>query len=240
MPWYRSRDELGPSRFTKALADYRNPRSVGSRLRARRLAHFTPLVDAVFHEKGSVRVLDVGGTPTYWRLVSPAYLASRRVEITLANLPGTLQNEDAKSFRIIEGDACDLAMLPDRTFDVVHSNSVVEHVGDWNRMRAFAREVRRLAPMYFVQTPNFWFPIEPHFMCPFFHWLPEPIRMRLILLTRLGHHPRAETIEHAIEAVQSARLLTRSMMASLFPDARIVTERIAMLPKSLMAIRSSA
>jgi hypothetical protein len=227
MPWYRSRDDLGPSRFTKALADYRNPRSVGSRLRARRLAYFTPLVDTVFREKGSVRVLDVGGTPTYWRLVSPEYLAARRVEITLVNLPGTLQRDDITPFRVVEGDVCDLVMFGDRAFDLVHSNSVVEHVGDWSRMKAFAHEVRRLAPMYFVQTPNFWFPIEPHFMCPFFHWLPEPIRVRMILLTRLGHHRRAKTVEDAVSAIQSARLLTRRMMASLFPDAAIVTERVA-------------
>jgi Methyltransferase domain len=227
-----------PSRFTKALADYRNPRSVGSRLRARRLAHFTPLVDTVFREKGSVRILDIGGTPTYWRLVSPEYLATRRAEITLVNLAGVLHGADLGGFRVVEGDACDLVMFTDGAFDLVHSNSVVEHVGDWPRMQAFAREVRRLAPRYFVQTPNFWFPIEPHFLFPFFHWLPEPVRVRLILRTRLGHHGRAETFADAVSAIQSARLLDRRMMATLFPDATIVTERVAMLPKSLMAIRS--
>jgi hypothetical protein len=105
-------------------------------------------------------------------------------------------------------------------------------------MRAFAREVRRLAPRYFVQTPNFWFPIEPHFMCPFFHWLPVPARVRLLLLTGLGHYRRAETVESALAAVQGIRLLSRRTMSSLFPDAAIVTERVALLPKSLMAIRS--
>lgn len=201
------------------------------------MAHLLPLLDAAFHEKGSVRVLDMGGTTTYWRLLSPEYLSSRSIEITLLNLPGEVRGRVAPPFHLVEGDGCDLAMFGDNAFDLVHSNSVVEHVGDWERMKAFAREVRRLAPKHFVQTPNFWFPIEPHFMCPFFHWLPEPARARLLLLTGLGHYPRAGTVEEAITAVQGARLLNRPMMASLFPDARIVTERLALLPKSLMAIR---
>lgn len=219
------------SRFTNALVNYGNPRSVGSRLRVRRLAYLMPLMETIFREKGAVRILDVGGTVQYWSLVAPDYLTARRAEITLVNLPGALHDAAVPPFRVAEGDGCDLAMFADHAFDLVHSNSVVEHVGDWSRMKAFAHEVRRLAPTYFVQTPNFWFPIEPHFICPFIHWLPEPVRVRLLLLTR-------ETVDEAVAAVQNARLLNRTMMASLFPDAEIVTERLALLPKSLIAIRS--
>ena len=220
------------------LTDYGNPRSVGSRLRARRLAHLLPLVEAIFREQGAVRILDMGGTTTYWLLLSPDYLASRHVEITLVNLPGECHDAVVSPFRLIEGDGCSLPTLSDNSFDLVHSNSVVEHVGYWARMKAFAGEIKRLAPRYFVQTPNFWFPIEPHFMCPFFHWLPEPIRVRLLMLTGLGHYRRAESVDSAVSAVQGARLLDKRMMASLFPEAAIVTERVALLPKSLMAIRS--
>lgn len=224
--------------LTRALTDYGNPRSVGSRLRARRFAHLLPLIESAFREKGSVRIVDLGGTPTYWRLLSPDYLASRHVEITLINLPGELEGSAVHPFRTLAGDACDISNFADQTFDIAHSNSVVEHVGDWARMKDFAKETRRLAPRYFVQTPNFWFPIEPHFMCPLYHWLPEPVRARILTMTGLGHYPRAASWDAAISAVQGARLLSRRMMATLFPDANIVTERVALLPKSLMAIRS--
>jgi hypothetical protein len=98
-------------------------------LRVRRLAQLLPLLDAVFREKGNVRVLDVGGTTTYWRLVSTDYLVSRRMEVTLVNLPGELHDRVAPPFRIVEGDGCDLSMFAYNSFDLVHSNSVVEHVG---------------------------------------------------------------------------------------------------------------
>ena len=104
----------------------------------------------------------------------------------------------------------------------------------------FASEVRRLAPKYFVQTPNFWFPMEPHFMTPFFHWLPEPTRAALIRNVALGSWPKAPTVEESFAWVQSARLLDRKMVACLFPDAELAVERVLGLPKSLMAIRQQA
>jgi hypothetical protein len=131
-------------------------------------------------------------------------------------------------------------MFGDNAFDMVHSNSVLEHVGDWPRMMLFAQEVRRLAPCYFVQTPNFWFPVEPHFMCPFFHWMPEMTRARLLTRVSLGNHPRASDIGAALRSVQSARLLNRAAFGFLFPDARIITERFCLLPKSLIACRDAA
>ena len=67
------------------------------------------------------------------------------------------------------GDACDLAGYPDRSVDLVHSNSVIEHVGGWPRMAAMAGELMRVARAGWVQTPAWEFPIEPHFHAPLVH-----------------------------------------------------------------------
>jgi len=226
-------------RLARRVSDYGNRQSIGFRLRARRIRRFLTLLDDMQPGAKAIRILDIGGTRTYWRVVPEDLLAENRLSITIVNLPGELGDPEDSVFRFVAGDGCNLTKLDDNSFDVVHSNSVLEHVGDWSRMKAFAHEVRRLAPRYFVQTPNFWFPLEPHFMFPLFHWLPEPVRARMLLSTGLGHYPRATSIDGAVTAVQSARLVNRRMMSSLFPDAAILTERVALLPKSLMAIRTA-
>jgi hypothetical protein len=183
-----------------------------------------------------VRILDVGGVREYWNIIPAGFLHEHRVEVTLVN-PGRDGRGHEEGFRFVEGDGCDLSMFGEGSFDIAHSNSVIEHVGDWEHVRRFAAELRRVAPRYFVQTPNFWFPIEPHCMTPFFHWLPKPTRIWLVRRFALGHWPRAATLDSAMRIEAEARLLNRKMMAHLFPDAEIHTEWFLLMPKSLVAIK---
>jgi hypothetical protein len=122
-------------------------------------------------------------------------------------------------------------------FDFAHSNSLIEHVGRWTDMKQCADEIRRVGKSYYVQTPYFWFPLEPHFRVPFFHWLPEQVRARLVMNFKVGYYNRAQSLDQALQDVQSACLLDRAQMQALFPDADVSFERAAGLPKSLMAIR---
>ena len=157
------------------------------------------------------------------------------MKITLVN-PQAFSVDDAM-FDAQVGDACAMPHYADNAYDFVHSNSVVEHVGDWPRMEAFAGEVRRLAPRYYVQTPYFWFPIEPHFSAPFFHWRSEQSRAKSLLKRRHGFADRAPDIGQAMRDVQHARLLDKAQFRYLFPDADHVDERVVGLTKSLIAIR---
>jgi 2-polyprenyl-3-methyl-5-hydroxy-6-metoxy-1,4-benzoquinol methylase len=59
-----------------------------------------------------------------------------------------------------------------RSFDIVFSNSVIEHVGDAESQQQFAHEIARVGRAYWVQTPNRRFPVEPHLLTPFLHFLP--------------------------------------------------------------------
>ncbi len=58
-------------------------------------------------------------------------------------------------------------------FDLVYCSSVIEHVHPARRA-AFAAEIRRVARGWYVQTPAFSFPLEPHSLLPGAHWLPPP------------------------------------------------------------------
>jgi len=217
------------------LTDYDNANSVGSRLRARRSAPLCAMIDQVYAASNAVNIIDVGGTQQYWNIVDPDYLTSRNVSITVVNLAGSPMPTDNGPFTFVEGDGCQLDFA-DGAFDIAHSNSVVEHVGDWAHMVRFAGELKRVARHYFVQTPNWWFPIEPHSLCPLFHWLPKPWEISLVRHFKLGHWPRARSVDEAVRIVESARLLNKPMMRELFGD-QIIVERIMFLPKSLIAVR---
>ncbi len=141
-------------------------------------------------------------------------------------------------FKSLAADATDLSGFADNSFDIVHSNSVIEHVGNWDRMCRMAGHVRRLAPVYFLQTPSFWFPYEPHFRFPGFHWLPEQARAHLLMRFNLGFGGKRATYDAAMRGVQSAYLLSERQMRVLFPDAEIMKERAFGLTKSFMAVRT--
>jgi hypothetical protein len=191
-------------------------------------------------ERGTVTILDIGGTKPYWNLISEDVLAACRAKITVLNLPGEPLPPDDARFTFVHGDGCDLSMFPDRSFDIAHSNSVIEHVGDWRRMQQFAAESRRVGRNVYCQTPYYWFPMEPHFMVPFFNWLPEPWRVKWLMRSDLGHVPRAPTLHHAIATVEGTRLLDYAMLRALFPDVTIKKEKLLLLTKSLIALGSGA
>ena len=206
--------------------------------RVARFRIFLELVDAVLRERPVCRVLDVGGEVGYWRGLEDLW-AGRPLEITIVNISAN-ENSAPGLFEMRVGDARDLADFADGAFDVVHSNSVIEHVGQWSDMQAMAREVRRLAPRYFVQTPNYWFPQEPHLRVPMIHWMPRPWRREIVMRRACGFYPRAASVAEAYKILSDASLLDAPGMGALFPDARLVRERFGPLTKSLIAVRQAS
>ena len=154
--------------IAKRLANYNDENSIGYKLRAKRAATLLQTIESTFQAQGEVRIIDIGGTQTYWKIFPAATLDRYNVSITLVNLPGAPRPQDQGRFTFAEASGCDLSLFQDNAFDNAHSNSVIEHVGDWEQMKRFASELRRVAPRHYVQTPNYWFPVEPHCMTPFF------------------------------------------------------------------------
>ena len=221
----------------RRFMDMGDPNSLVMRLRKRRSLHIKALIDRIHAEKGSCHILDLGGAARYWAIFDRDYLLARNCRVLVVNLYEHGENDEI--FTFANGDATNLSEYADRSFDLVHANSVVEHMGSWVAMEAFAREVRRLADRYYVQTPNFWFPYEPHFRFPCVHWMPEQVRAELLMRLNLGFGGRRKSYDAAMRGVQSAALLSGRQMRDLFPDAELVKERAFGLPKSFMAIRGS-
>jgi ubiquinone/menaquinone biosynthesis C-methylase UbiE len=177
------------------------------------------------------KILDVGGYPGNWREVP---IEAEIVTLNLKVVPGS--EEIDRRCKPVVGDATDLPYA-DGSFDVVFSNSVIEHLGTWPRQQRFAIEARRVGRKLWIQTPARIFPVEPHYLAPFIHWLPRRIRRRLIRnFTLFGwlHRPTDEQIESLLDEI---RLLSKRELQALFPDCAIIVEGWFGFPKSYIAMR---
>lgn len=188
-----------------------------------------------------IRILDVGGRHAYWERVGLDFLRANNVTVDLLNVTeaeiGRGRNDSSGLITSLIGDATALD-FDDNTYDLCHSNSVIEHVGDMDAMARFARETRRVARALFVQTPNYWFPVDPHFWrMPMFHWMPRGLRV--VLLKTLPLSDRGKRIVqpgNAERLVDSVKMLSRGQFLRLYPGAKIETERFLGLAKSFIAV----
>lgn len=212
--------------------------------RAKRDIQLRSQIDVLSKSRSTIRIADLGGTEEYWARVGFDFLRERGVSITLINLHASELTSAGVASDILTsevGDACALTHYADMSFDLVHSNSVIEHVVTWENMKSLAHEIRRLAPSYYVQTPYFWFPVDPHYYkFPLFHWLPAPIRARLFSSLPIAHSGRIIDVGESYAAVDAARLLDGRQFRFLFPDSDVRFERLVGLPKSLIGMRVSA
>jgi hypothetical protein len=214
-------------------------RYLSNYFRSKRSVHLRQLIEKTSKNLGHCRIADLGGEGSYWNSIGLDFLRQQNVHINIINLDSSrVHVADPTIFTVETADACSMTHVRDNSFDLVHANSVIEHVGDWDKMCAFATEVRRIGRRYLVQTPNFWFPIEPHFFFPAWHWLPEPTRIALLRRRGFGWRKAQPDLGAAVALVNSTHLLDASMLRYLFPDARLVRERICGLTKSLTVIRA--
>jgi hypothetical protein len=192
------------------------------RFRRQRMERFA----RTFKVSPETTVLDVGGDLWNWQFIPV------RPRLTVLNLLSPPKDLPPDVTWIV-GDATALP-FGDESFDVVFSNSVVEHLGTAANQARFAQEIRRVGKAYYVQTPNRWFPIEPHLMAPLIHYIPRSWQRPLYPITPWALMEKA-TREMLDRQFSELRLLTAGELRVLFPSAEIVTERAAGLAKSFIA-----
>jgi Methyltransferase domain len=215
------------TRATSWFVDTNSETSASTRWRERRWRDFA----LRFPDLGEMSVLDLGGTVESWR-----HCPTRPASLTLLNMS---EQEATADEEIIVGDACDLPSdLQGRHFDLVYSNSVIEHVGGHDRRVRFAEAVHGLGDRHWIQTPNRYFPIEPHVLCPGFQFLPLAIAARALVRWPIGNLAgMVPTHEVALRWVQETELLGLTQMTFYFPGSAIDRERFGPLTKSLIAHR---
>jgi hypothetical protein len=178
-------------------------------------------------------ILDVGGEPDYWEnSIGRAKDIYQHCEIVCVN-PKTLEAHH-KNVRCVIGNATDMSEFEDKSFDIVFSNAVIEHVGDFKKQAEMAANVQRIGHNYFVHSANYYFPIEPHYFFPFANRL--PYSMQNIIARYWPGHPRIQDFSaKSKEFVRThTRLLKLPELMKLFPNATIVKERFLGMTKSFL------
>jgi SAM-dependent methyltransferase len=176
--------------------------------RARRLEQFRRLATIDY----ATRIVDIGCGPAGLLGLAPD-LSVVGVDIReYHEYPGPL----------VCADATERLPFADNEFDLAYSSSVIEHIAPEKRSD-FARELRRVARGWYVQTPAVGFPIEPHALLPAAHWLPRPLRRRYWRLGTTHDDP------------DEIHLLRRRELEALFGPA--FPERFGPLIKSWISVR---
>jgi hypothetical protein len=180
-----------------------------------------------------IRVLDLGGTQSYWE--SNDAVDADMFRVTLVNLPMNTAPTTRENFESRVGDATDLSAIDRSEFDLVYSNSVIEHLATWENQQRMAEQIQSLDLPFWIQTPNYHFPMEPHFHVMGFQWMSRERRIRMLQKKRCGMRGPAPEWDRAAALVDEIRLLKCREVRQMFPNATIYRERIGPFTKSIVA-----
>ncbi len=209
------------------VGDPLNPASLAGRARRRRWEMF----QEQFPDLGSMRILDLGGYIARWR-----DLPEHPAEVVTLNLDPEAPPAENWA-RAVPGDACTPPeWLFGERFDLVYSNSLIEHVGGHQRRGQLAAAIHALAPHHWIQTPYRYFPIEPHFLAPGLQHLPRAVQAQIVIRWPIGNYGIVRDRATALRRLMGIELLSRSELAAYFPSATIERERFLGLTKSLIAV----
>ena len=175
-----------------------------------------------------MRILNVGASGTCIGLAEQLEaFYPHRSQITGGGISFADVDDYRQSFPGVQAVVFDGCALPfaDKSFDIVYSNAVLEHLPGEEFAQRFAAEVQRVGKGWFVTTPNFWYPVDPHYHLPFIQLLPEATQRSVV--KRLGRTP----YEHL-------HLLTKKDVRRLFPTSEVMACRVTFYPETLIAYRA--
>lgn len=201
---------------------------VSKHFRTQRLLAFAK----AYPDLSKLSVLDVGGSPAVWTLLKEQFNLVPNRMVLLNNNPTEISN---RSYETVLADARQIP-FSDQSFDLVFSNSVIEHIGDEHDQFQFVQECKRVGKEIYIQTPNRWFPIEPHVYTIFIHWLPKYWYKKLLFLSALYifYIPTRNAVMKTSEMIDGTNLLSLQQVQKLFPEKTIEVELTFGLAKSFV------
>ena len=206
---------------------------VSNKLRRKRFELFLGFLNSTHRFGEYIKILDVGGRIDFWENMN--FLTRTDIKITLLNLKKETSSYDNVEF--ISGDGRNMKDFCNKQFDIAFSNSVIEHVGSYKDQLNMAQEMERVGKTIFLQTPNYWFPFEPHFLAVGYHYCPVRVRAYLLRHFNLGWYSKISDYEKSIKIAKSIRLLRKSELKQMFPASDIFEEKFFGLTKSFIVRR---
>ena len=201
--------------------------------RARKLALFNQIINP----KAEMKLLDVGAqinpnSQNEHQLID-TYPWKRNFSVV--NISEVHVSAIRKRYPEVEAVVCDACKLPwpDKSFDVVFSNAVIEHLGSFKRQKTMASEIMRVGKSWFVTTPNRWFPFEFHLRLPFVTWLPGKSYLRIGNIISFNHLRGKYMFGVKREDL---RLLSAGELEKCFPGSSIIKQRVTFMAETLIAI----
>jgi Methyltransferase domain len=192
----------------------------------------------LFPDIGSYRICDLGGSIHFWHSVGLP-VAPENIEIlnlSKAAVDAAVEGLGAAAPPGITVNLYDGKHIPrpDKHYDLLICNSVIEHV-QFEHRRPLVEEMLRVARRVFLQTPAWEFPVDPHFLMPLIHWLPKRVGFRLAGISpwRILSRPSRDTIS---EYFYETNLLSQRKLRELFPEATLIMEKSLGMTKSYCAV----
>ena len=201
-----------------------NKDSLGNQFREKRFSFFLKKINKL---SKPVSILDLGGKINFWE--NRGLAGNKNYKITIVNIEKETSIYSNINCEI--GNATNLDKFNNKSFDIVHSNSVIEHLYNFENQKKMASEIIRVGQKHIVQTPNKYFFIEPHYLLPFFHFIPDKLKYFILTKTKLS---RLKTWDKnfAKQYIKEIRLLSLKEMKLLFPNSKIYFEKFLGMNKS--------
>ena len=190
-----------------------------------------------------VRLLDIGGTFAFWERMGLRQEHQLSVSLLNNHHIDKSQIDYSPCYDYIDnvyGDANELTRTDFANYDVVFSNSMLEHLDSKTSQERLTAEILASGKPFFIQVPNKYSLIDPHFphpFVPFFAAYPKTLQTRLLTIGAFGGGEKYRSLEQARERFKYYNPISRGQIRKLLPPAHIITERHLGIPMSIIAMR---
>ena len=179
-------------------------------------------------------LLDIGTTPSFdieQNIILEKTKNNRNITCLSDQDCSILEKKYPNIKDFIIGDGTN-TNFKDMSFDIVHSNATIEHVGSYNDQISFIKEASRISKNHvFIQTPNRFYPIDFHTNLPLIHWLPKKIHRKILKFIGLNFY----SIEENLNLLSESNLINICKKLDI-KNFKIIKHKLLFMTSNLILV----